>query len=60
LIYQGNTLLGTVYTDADGWYMFNYKYTGKATSFTVKVPSLGAEQTVTLKSNGFLVVSFGP
>lgn len=58
-IYQGKTLLGTVYTDDDGWYMFSYKYTGKPTTFTVKVPILGAQQTVTLKANGFVVVNFG-
>jgi len=57
-IYQGKTILGTVYTDTDGWYMFNYKYTGKSTSFTVKTTGF-ADQTVTLKANGFLVVNFG-
>jgi hypothetical protein len=57
-IYQGKTLYATAYTDADGWYMCNFKYTGKATSFTVKVAGF-ADQTVTLKSNGFAVVNFG-
>ena len=33
-------------------------YTGKAASFTVKLPDLGKSQTVTLKSNGFLEVNF--
>ena len=45
-------------TDADGWYMWSYKYAGKATSFTVKLPAYGLQQTVTLKSNGYLSVPF--
>jgi hypothetical protein len=57
-IYQGKTLYGTAYTDADGWYMCNFKYTGKPTSFTVKTSGF-ADQTVTLKANGFLVINFG-
>jgi Prealbumin-like fold domain len=51
-------LLATVYTDADGWYMWQYKYTGKAATFVVKLPAYGLQQSATLKSNGFLVVSF--
>jgi len=53
-----------VYTDADGWYMWQYKYTGKAATFTVKMtPPLPYAQTtqsqsVTLKSNGYVVVNF--
>jgi hypothetical protein len=63
-IFQGTnatgTPLATVTTDADGWYMWSYKYTGKATSFTVKLLSTPAvpTQTVTLKSNGYLSVNF--
>ncbi len=40
--------------------MWSYKYTGKATSFTVKLPAYPAvpAQTVTLKSNGYLSVPF--
>ena len=58
-VYDSNKkLLGTVYTDQDGYYMWAYKYTGKAASFTVKLPDLGKSQTVTLKSNGFLEVNF--
>jgi len=55
---SNNKLLGTVTTDGDGWYMWAYKYTGKAATFTVKLPAYNATQTVTLKSNGFLVVNF--
>ncbi len=57
-IYQGTKLMTTVYTDADGWYMWQYKYTGKPTMFTVKLPTYNKSQSVTLKSNGFLVVNF--
>jgi hypothetical protein len=59
-IYDGsNKLLGTVTTDSDGWYMWAYKYTGKAATFVVKLPAYNQSQTVTLKSNSFLVVNFG-
>lgn len=57
-IYQSTKLLGTVYTDQDGWYMWSYKYTGKAVTFTVKLPAHGLSQSGTLKSNGFLNVNF--
>jgi hypothetical protein len=58
-IYQGTKLTGTVYTDEDGWYMWNYKYTGKAATFTIKLPDKnGLTKTATLKSNGFVVVNF--
>ena len=53
-----NTLLMTVYTDEDGWYMWQYKYTGKAATFTVRLPDYGLAKTVTLKSNGFVTVDF--
>jgi hypothetical protein len=52
------TKLKTVYTDADGWYMWLYKHTGKAATYTVKLPYPGQQQSVTLKSNQFVVVSF--
>ncbi len=54
---SSNTLLATVYTDQDGWYMWQYKYTGKAATFTVNLPVYNLAQAVTLKSNGFLVVN---
>jgi Prealbumin-like fold domain len=57
-IYQGTSLKGTVYTDDDGWYMWAYKYTGKATTFTVKLPNYGLSKSDTLKSNGFLSMDF--
>jgi len=55
---SSNKLLATVYTDQDGWYMWQYKYTGKAATFTVKLPNYNLVQSVTLKSNGFVLVYF--
>jgi len=58
-IYLGSVLQATVYTDQDGWYNWQYKYTGKATTFTVVLPSFNnTSKSATLKSNAFLVVSF--
>ena len=47
-------------TDRDGWYYWEYKYTGKATSFTVKLgaPYAGKQQTVWIKSNGYALANF--
>jgi hypothetical protein len=48
-------------TDADGWYFWEFKYTGKETTFTVKLgaPYSTVQKTVPLKSNGYAVASFG-
>jgi hypothetical protein len=55
----GDGQTATVTTDEDGWYMWQYKYTGKATPFTVALlQPYNQSQTVTLKSNGFVVLSF--
>src|SRR5262249_45285659 len=48
---SSNTPITTVYTDQDGWYMWQYKYTGKAATFAVKLPSHGLQQNVTPKTN---------
>ncbi len=53
-----NKRLATVYTDKDGWYMWQYKYTGRPATFTVKLPDHDIAQCVTMKSNRFLVVDF--
>lgn len=53
---SSNKQLGTATTDQDGWYMWQYKYTGKAATFVVKTGT--QSQSVTMKSNGFLVVNF--
>jgi uncharacterized repeat protein (TIGR02543 family) len=51
-------LLATVYTDKDGWYFYNYKYTGKAASFTIKLPEYNKTATVTIKSNSLTKTDF--
>lgn len=50
--------LATVYTDADGWYQWTFKYAGKPATFVVKLPAYGLQQSVTLKSNGYVVLNF--
>jgi hypothetical protein len=57
-IYQGTKKVGTATTDEDGWYMWVYKYTGKAVEFTVKLPAYNLTQSITLKSNGYGIVNF--
>jgi hypothetical protein len=57
-IWQGTKLWKTVTTDDDGWYMALFKYTGKATTFTVKWINLGVQQSIVLKSNGFALVNY--
>ena len=46
--------------DADGWYMWEYKYTGKESQFIVKLgpPYAGVQSKVGLKSNGYVVANF--
>jgi hypothetical protein len=51
-------LLATVYTDKDGWYFYNYKYTGKAATFTIKLPEYNKTATVTIKSNSLTKTDF--
>ena len=50
--------VSTVYTDEDGWYMWSYKYTGKPTTFTVKLPAYNLSKTVQVKSNGYAQADF--
>jgi hypothetical protein len=57
VVISGDGKTQTVTTDDDGWYMWSYKYTGKATPFTVTLPAYNLSQTVTVKSNGFVVAS---
>ena len=51
-------LLGTVYTDEDGFYLFLYKHKAKSATYTVKVPNFNKQQSVTIKANGYGVVNF--
>jgi hypothetical protein len=55
------TVLGNGLTDSDGWYMINYKWTGKAATFYVTLTPQGGKaqtQTITLKANGFIEADF--
>ena len=51
-------LVGSAVTDEDGYYMINYKYTGKAATFYVNVPANKLSKQITLKANGFVIVDF--
>jgi hypothetical protein len=56
-------VLASGVTDQDGWYLLNYKATGKSTSYyvTLTPPSgAGSPQTksITLKSNGYVEVDY--
>jgi hypothetical protein len=51
-------LLATMYTDEDGWYMWQYKHKGKWADYTVELPAYNLAQTVTLKGNAFVIVDF--
>jgi large repetitive protein len=48
--------VATLYTDEDGWYMWSYKYTGKATTFNITMS--GITKSITLKSNAYVEVDF--
>jgi len=38
--------------------MYEYKYTGKAATFTIKLPEYGQQKSVTVKANSFALVDF--
>jgi len=57
------TVLVTGVTDQDGWYMLNYKASGKsATYYITLTPPAGSgtpqTKSITLKSNGYVEVDF--
>ena len=57
------TVLGTGVTDQDGWYLINYRATGKGTSYYLTLtPPKGAgaaqTQTISLKANGYVEADF--
>jgi hypothetical protein len=54
---NGNLIARTT-TDGDGFYSFPYKHTGKPATYTVKVPDYKVQQMVTLKANGYALVTF--
>jgi 5-hydroxyisourate hydrolase-like protein (transthyretin family) len=51
-------LLATVYTDVDGYYSYAYKATGKAATYTLKLPSYNQTKSVTVKANSLVEVNF--
>jgi hypothetical protein len=51
-------LVMTTTSDLDGFYMFTYKHKGKTANYTVKLPDLGKQKTVTLKANGYARADF--
>jgi hypothetical protein len=54
-------VLFTGSTDQDGWYMLNYKWTGKAATLYVTVKPIGKPaitKTISLKANGFVELNF--
>jgi hypothetical protein len=53
-----DVLLKTVYTDADGWYFWQYKHKGKEATFKIELPDEAQEQSVALKANQLVVVNF--
>jgi hypothetical protein len=53
-----NALLTTQYTDADGYYLYPYKHTAKAATYTVKAPAYNKSNSITVKANGFAPVDF--
>lgn len=60
MIYQphGKTILTTLYTDADGYYMFAYKHTSRSGAFYVEAPAYGLTRAISVKANGFAGVYF--
>jgi len=55
---NGKTVVATGTTDADGFYLLNYKHKGKAANFTVEIVGSGLKQVVTLKANGYVAVDW--
>jgi hypothetical protein len=61
-----NLKIGTVFTDADGFWSFPYKHTSRSATYSIRliagsiegIPYLGMNKSVTIKANGFGVVSF--
>jgi hypothetical protein len=51
-------VLTTQYTDEDGYYMYAYKHTAKAATYTVKLPGWAKSTSITVKANGFAPINF--
>jgi len=52
------SILSTLYTDADGYYMLEYKHRAKSATYTVQLPDYGKSVAVTVKANGFVPLDF--
>jgi type 1 fimbria pilin len=55
---KGTSVVASGTTDADGFYLLNYKHTGKAANFTVQIVGSKLQQVVTLKANGYVQVDW--
>ena len=53
-----NGFIGAVRTDEDGIYLFVYKHTGRAATYTIRLPAYGIQKTVTVRANGWGIVNF--
>jgi hypothetical protein len=51
-------LVGATITDEDGVYLFVYKHTGKAATYTIRLPAYDIQQTAVVKANGWAIVNF--
>ena len=58
ILNSSGTQIATAKTDEGGWYMVSYKQTGKASTFTIKLPDYHLSKTVSLKANSFAQVNF--
>src|SRR3989304_6253610 len=56
--YKGNVKLGSIKTDENGYFYIDYKHTGKATPFTIKVPEYTLVYTEEMKANKFILHIF--
>ena len=50
--------LGSLTTDEDGWYMFEYKHKGKPADYSVTLPAFGLVKEVRVKGNAFVETNF--
>ena len=53
-----NGFIGAVRTDEDGIYLFVYKHTGRAATYTIRLPAYGIQKTVTVRANRWGIVNF--
>jgi hypothetical protein len=52
------TMLGSTYTDEDGWYMYSHKHKGKRAEYTISLPDYGLSESVMVKANKYVRVDF--